>query len=113
MNASEAAEILAGEGISCEVIDLQTINPWDFDTVAESVEKTGRLLTVEEGPLSFGVGAEIAARAARDLFDYLDAPIERIGAADTPIPFSPVLEQATLPDADKIALGVRRLLGRP
>ena len=103
----EAADGLDGEGISCEVIDLQTINPWDFDTVEASVEKTGRLITVEEGNLSFGVGAEIAARAAKDMFDFLDGPVERIAAEDTPIPFAPVLEKVTLPNTERITERIR------
>jgi len=108
--ALEAANILAEDGINCEVIDLQTIAPWDCQAVAQSVRKTGRLVTVEEGNLSFGVGAEIAARVSADAFDFLDAPVERIAARDTPIPFAPVLEAETLPNTEKIVERIKALL---
>ena len=108
--ALEAAKILAQDGIDCEVIDLQTIAPWDWQAVSQSVRKTGRLVTVEEGNLSFGVGAEIAARISKDAFDFLDAPVERIAARDTPIPFAPVLEAETLPNTEKIVKRIKALL---
>ena len=87
----QAVETLAAEGISCEVIDLRTIKPLDMETILASVEKTGRLITVEEGYRSFGVGAEISARVMEKGFDLLETPVARIASLDTPIPFSPVL----------------------
>ena len=108
--AQEAAEELAKEGISCEVIDLRTISPIDMDTILGSLEKTGRLITVEEGHRSFGVGAEISARIMEQGFEMLKSPVVRIGSLDTPIPFSPVLEKMALPNAEKIAAGVKTML---
>lgn len=107
--AQQAAEMLAREGIDCEVIDLRTISPLDMPTILASLEKTGRLVTVEEGHRSFGVGAEISARVVEQGFDLLEGPVLRVGALDTPIPFSPVLEKAAIPDPDKIAATVRSL----
>ena len=89
--ALQAAAALAAEGIDAEVIDLRTSVPMDTDTVLDSVRKTGRLVCIEEGTRTGGVGAEIAARVAEDAYEYLDAPIRRVAAADTPIPFSPAL----------------------
>ena len=110
MMALEAAENLAKEGISCEVIDLRTITPLDIPTILCSLEKTSKLVTVEEGTRSFGVGSEISARVMEAGFDLLDSPVLRIATLDTPIPFSPVLEKMVLPDAEKIATGVRSVL---
>ena len=106
-NALKAADELTKEGINCEVIDLRTISPIDMDTILGSVEKTGKLVTVEEGYRSFGVGAEISAMVMEQGFDLLEGPVVRVGSLDTPIPFSPVLEKATLPNAQKIAEAVR------
>jgi pyruvate/2-oxoglutarate/acetoin dehydrogenase E1 component len=108
-NALEAADELAKEGINCEVIDLRTISPIDMDTILGSVEKTGRLVTVEEGYRSFGVGAEISARVMEQGFDLLEMPVTRIGSLDTPIPFSPVLEKATIPNTEKIVETVKMM----
>lgn len=108
--ALEAANRLAEEGVDCEVIDLRTINPPDMDTIKSSVEKTGRIVVVEEGSRSFGVGAELSARIAEEAFAHLKMPVARIGALDTPIPFSPVLENAVIPDSEKISCAVRKLL---
>ncbi len=108
----EAADQLAKEGIEIEVIDLRTLNPFDFDLVAESVKKTSHALVVHEACLTGGFGAEIAARIAEELFDYLDAPVLRVGAKDTPVPFSPVLEYFVLPQTQDIAGGVKRVLNR-
>jgi 2-oxoisovalerate dehydrogenase E1 component len=108
--ALAAADRLSGEGISVEVIDLRTIAPLDVVPILDSVHKTGRLLIAHEAVVPFGIGAEIAARVARDGFWDLDAPIERIGAAATPPPYAPDLERAWLPDADNIADAVRRLV---
>jgi acetoin:2,6-dichlorophenolindophenol oxidoreductase subunit beta len=107
-----AAQTLAAEGIDCEVIDLRTVSPLDVETVLASLEKTGRLLVVEEGHKSFGVGAELSARVMEEGFDLLEGPVQRVATLDTPIPFSPVLEKAAIPNSDKIVLAVREMLGR-
>ncbi len=107
--ALAAAEDVAGEGVSVEVIDLRTIAPLDLEPVLESVHKTSRLLIAHEAVVPFGIGAEIAARVARDGFWDLDAPIERIGAAATPPPYAPELERAWLPGRVEIADAIRRL----
>jgi pyruvate/2-oxoglutarate/acetoin dehydrogenase E1 component len=108
--ALEAARVLEGEGIDAEVIDLRTISPLDIATVLHSLEKTGRLVVVEEGSRSFGVGAEISARIMEEGFDFLERPVVRVGALDTPIPFAPVLERAVIPDAARIAGAARSLV---
>jgi pyruvate/2-oxoglutarate/acetoin dehydrogenase E1 component len=102
LNCLEAANELAKQGIEAEVIDLRTLRPMDFDTVRASVEKTSRLVTVEEGYPQCGIGAEIVARAAEQCLDSLDMPPIRIAAKDTPIPFSRVLELETLPSPRRI-----------
>jgi 2-oxoisovalerate dehydrogenase E1 component len=107
--ALAAAESVAAEGISVEVIDLRTIAPLDLPTVLESVRKTNRLLIAHEAVVPFGIGAEIAATVAREALDHLDAPIERIGAAATPPPYAPGLEQAWLPDRSNIEAAIRKL----
>ena len=107
--AVAAADDLAGEGVSVEVIDLRTVAPLDMAPILESVEKTSRLLIAHEAVVPFGIGAEIAATVARDGFWNLDAPIERVGAAATPPPYAPELERAWLPDRDDIAAAIRRL----
>ena len=104
-----AAERVAEDGISVEVIDLRTVAPLDTVPILESVHKTSRLLIAHEAAVPFGIGAEIAATVARDGFWDLDAPIERIGAAATPPPYAPGLEKAWLPDRDDIAAAIRRL----
>ena len=101
--AVAAAERVAGEGISVEVIDLRTVAPLDVAPILDSVHKTSRLLIAHEAVVPFGIGAEIAATVAREGFWDLDAPIERIGAAPTPPPYAPDLERAWLPDRDDIA----------
>jgi 2-oxoisovalerate dehydrogenase E1 component len=108
--AVAAAEIVADEGISAEVIDLRTVAPLDMAPILESVHKTGRLLIAHEAVVPFGIGAEIAATVAREGFWDLDAPIERIGAMATPPPYAPDLERAWLPDRDDIARTLRRLV---
>jgi 2-oxoisovalerate dehydrogenase E1 component len=108
--AVAAAERVADEGISVEVIDLRTVAPLDLSSILESVHKTSRLLVAHEAVVPFGVGAEIAAAVAREGFWDLDAPIERIGAAATPPPYAPALERAWLPDRDDIAAAIRRLV---
>lgn len=106
----KAADLLAAEGVSCEVIDLRTIVPLDTEAILESVAKTHRLVIVHEAVRTGGFGAEIAAMVADEGFDYLDAPIKRVTAPDTPVPFSPVLEDAYLPNADKIKAAVLNLM---
>ena len=108
--ALEAAERLAADGINAEVIDLRSIRPIDHATILASVRKTGRLMVVYEGVKAFGVGAEISAMVAEsDAFDYLDAPIIRLGAADAPVPYNPDLERASVPQVDTIEAAARRL----
>jgi 2-oxoisovalerate dehydrogenase E1 component len=104
-----AAEVVAGDGISVEVVDLRTVAPLDTATILASVGKTSRLLIAHEAVVPFGIGAEIAAVVARDAFWDLDAPIQRIGAAATPPPYAPGLEHAWLPDRDDITGAIRRL----
>jgi 2-oxoisovalerate dehydrogenase E1 component len=107
--ALAAAEEVAGAGISVEVIDLRTVAPLDHETVLASVARTGRLLIAHEAVVDFGIGAEIAATAAREAFWDLDAPIERIGAAATPPPYAPDLERAWLPGRAQITEAIKRL----
>ena len=107
----EAAEILSGDGIEVEVIDLRTLRPIDTPTIIESVKKTTRLACVYEGVKTLGIGAEISARIAEsEAFDYLDAPILRLGGAESPIPYNPQLEKAAVPQVDGIVAGVRNLV---
>lgn len=108
--ALEAAKTLEADGVSVEVIDLRTIQPWDEAAVYASLAKTHRLVIVHEAVESFGVGAEIAARMADVGFDELDAPIVRVGAPFTPVPFAPELEAQYRPNAERIVAAVRRTL---
>lgn len=110
--ALQAAEALARDGIEAEVVDLRTLVPLDTEAVLDSVRKTGRLVCIEEGTRTGGVGAEIAARVAEEAYEYLDAPIRRVATPDIPIPFSPVLEDAALPKVDGIIRTVTELLQR-
>ena len=105
-----AANKLAKEGYEVEVIDLRTIRPWDKETVAASIRKTSRVLIVHEDHITQGFGAEIAATIAKDCFEWLDAPVERLGAKDIPIAFSKILERATLPYEADVDEALRRLL---
>jgi len=100
--AMKAAEELAGEGIDAEIIDLRTIRPMDIETVIESVKKTGRCVTVEEGWAQSGVGAEIAARLMEQAFDYLDAPVARVAGKDVPMPYAANLEKLALPSVTEV-----------
>ena len=110
--ALAAAEELAGEGIEAEVIDLRSLRPLDTATLAESVRRTHRLICVYEGVKTLGIGAEVSAAIAEsDAFDYLDAPILRLGGAECPIPYNPELEKAAVPQTPAIAEAVRRLVG--
>jgi len=102
--ALKAADELAKDNIAAEVIDLRTLRPMDTETIVESVKKTGRLVTVEEGWKQSGVGAEIAARVMAQAFDYLDAPVERVAGKDVPMPYAANLEKLALPSvADVVA----------
>ena len=105
----KAAEILDGDGVSAEVIDPRTIVPLDEATILESVRKTSRAMVVDEGHQSFGVTAEIGARIAEKAFYHLDAPVIRMGAMDVPVPFSPALEDLTVPTPEKVADRARRI----
>lgn len=107
--ALAAAEVVAGEGISVEVIDLRTVAPLDMAPILESVRKTSRLLIAHEAVMAFGIGAEISATVAREAFWDLDAPIFRVGAASTPPPYAPNLERAWLPNREDITSALRLL----
>ena len=107
-----AAELLEKEGISAEVINLRSIRPLDINTIIQSVKKTHRLITVEGGWPQFGVGSEICAQIMEsEGFDYLDHPVERVAAADIPVPYAIQLEKATFPDAKVIADTAIRIVG--
>jgi pyruvate dehydrogenase E1 component beta subunit len=105
-----ADQLAEDHDVSAEVIDLRSLRPLDFDTVAASIAKTNRALCVEEGWATYGVTAEVAARIACACFDDLDAPVLRVGAAEVPMPYAKNLEQAALPGDDKIAAAARRVL---
>jgi pyruvate dehydrogenase E1 component beta subunit len=108
--ALEAAAILAEEGVDVEVIDLRCLRPLDGETIIESVKKTTRLLTVYEGVKTLGMGAEISALVAESrAIDYLDGPILRLGGVEAPIPYSPVLERAAVPQVEDIVVAARGL----
>ena len=108
--ALEAAATLAAEGVDAEVIDLRSLRPLDRPTLIESVRRTGRMLVVHEGVQTLGIGAEISALIAEsDAFDFLDAPIRRLGGRDTPLPYNPVLEKAAVPQVADIVAALRAL----
>jgi acetoin:2,6-dichlorophenolindophenol oxidoreductase subunit beta len=109
MLAVQAADTLAREGISCEIIDPRTTSPFDADTVLDSVENTGRLVVVDEAHPRCSMATDIAALAAQEAFDALKAPIQMVTAPHTPVPFSPALEDLYLPNAEKIAAAVRNI----
>jgi pyruvate dehydrogenase E1 component beta subunit len=108
--ALRAAEILENEGISVEVVDPRTLTPLDKQAIIKSVKKTGRLVVVSEDCKTAGVSAEVAAIVAEEAIDYLDAPIKRVAEPDTPIPFSPPLEQYVIPDEKAIIKAVREVV---
>ena len=110
--AMDAAESLKADSIDAEVIDPRTLQPLDMPAIVNSVKKTHRALVVHEAVRFGGLGAEIAAQIAEDAFDFLDAPVGRVGAPFSPVPFSPALEKLYVPNADMIAAEVRRILGR-
>lgn len=105
-----AADALTKDGVSVEVIDLRSVQPWDRDTVYESIARTHRAVVVHEAVQAFGTGAEIAARIGEDVFDELDAPVLRVGAPFMPVPFATSLEKAYQVDAERIAGAIRRVL---
>jgi pyruvate dehydrogenase E1 component beta subunit len=107
--ALEAAELLAAEGISAEVVDPRTTVPLDIEAIVRSAKKTSRAIVLDEGYQRYGVTAEIAAVISDGAFFYLDAPVKRMGAMDVPVPFSPVLEDLTVPTAATVAAEARRL----
>ena len=106
----QAAELLAADGISAEVVDPRTIVPLDRDAILASAAKTGRVVVVDEGHRSAGVGAELSAMIAEEIFDDLRAPVHRVATLDVPIPFSPVLEAFVEPTLDKIVSAAREVL---
>jgi pyruvate dehydrogenase E1 component beta subunit len=110
--APEAAEALAELGVSAEVIDPRTTTPLDKETLIESAKKTSRAIVIDEGYNHFGTTAELAATIAEGAFYYLDAPVKRLGAMDVPIPFSPVLEDLTIPNMEKVVEMARALCGK-
>jgi acetoin:2,6-dichlorophenolindophenol oxidoreductase subunit beta len=110
--ALAAAEALQGAGVSAEIIDVRTTVPLDKEAIIESVKKTTRAIVVDEGYERYGVTAEIASVIADGAFYYLDAPVKRLGAMDVPVPFSPVLEDQTVPTAETVAALAMKLCGR-
>lgn len=110
--AMGAAEALAEQGISAEVIDMRVLRPLDIDTVVRSVEKTNRLVIVEESWRTLGMGAEIAAAVQEHAFDYLDAPIARVGSVEVPLPYAKNLERAVIPGKDDVVAAVHQVLHR-
>ncbi len=107
--ATEAAEQLEREDVSVEVLDLRTLIPWDRGAVLDSVRRTSKVLVLHEDTRTGGFGAEIAATIAEEAFEHLDAPLKRIAAPDSPVPFSPPLEQAFIPQVDDVIAGLREL----
>jgi pyruvate dehydrogenase E1 component beta subunit len=112
MHALKAAEELAREGIDAEVVDLRTIRPMDSESIIQSVKKTGRCVTVEEGWPQSGVGAEIMAKIMEEAFDYLDAPVIRICGKDVPLPYAAILEKSALLNAEEIVAAAKAVLYR-
>jgi pyruvate/2-oxoglutarate/acetoin dehydrogenase E1 component len=109
--ANEAAEALAAEGIECEIIDPRTTSPLDEDTICESVERTGRLVIVDEATPRCGFAGDVAALVAEQAFDALQAPIRRVTAPHTPVPFAPNLEKLYIPNPERIAAAIREVHG--
>jgi 2-oxoisovalerate dehydrogenase E1 component len=104
-----AAKQAEQEGVSVEIIDLRSLAPYDWDAIVESVKRTNRVIVAHEDTLSFGYGAEIAARIAAELFEYLDAPVKRVCALDTFVGYAPQLEDAILPQASDVAKAIAEL----
>lgn len=112
MKALKASERLAGEGIEAEVIDLRTLVPLDLETILQSVRKTNRVVVVHEGCRRNGIGAEISSLIQEEGFDFLDAPVERVGSLNVPIPYTESLEKAVIPDEEDIISAVKKVLYR-
>jgi pyruvate dehydrogenase E1 component beta subunit len=110
--ALEAAALLEDRGVGAEVVDPRTLVPLDRDAIVASARKTGRVVVVDEGHQSYGASAELAATVAEGAFWHLDAPVARMGAMDVPIPFSPVLEDETVPTAERVVATALQLLGQ-
>lgn len=106
----DAAKTLAEQGIEAEVVDLRTLQPLDMGPAIESFKKTNRAVVVEYGHVTFGIGAEIVARLQDEAFDYIDAPIKRVGQMDVPAPYSGELEQMALPNPDKVVAAVKEVM---
>jgi 2-oxoisovalerate dehydrogenase E1 component len=104
-----AAKQAEQQGISVEVIDLRSLSPYDWHAIVASVKKTNKVLVAHEDSLSFGYGAEIAARIAGELFEYLDAPVQRVAALDTFVAYAPQLEDVILPQATDVAKAIQEL----
>jgi 2-oxoisovalerate dehydrogenase E1 component beta subunit len=109
--ADEAAKQVESDGISVEIIDIRTLSPWDKEAVLKSVEKTSKALVLHEDTQTGGFGAEIAATIAQEGFENLDAPVRRLAAPDSPVPFAPVLEKAFIPQVGDVVAGIRELAG--
>ena len=110
--ALEAAEMLAADGIEAEVIDLRTIRPLDSQTIIESVKRTNRVVSVEEGWPFAGIGSEIGMRIMEEAFDYLDAPVMRVTGEDVPMPYAANLEKLALPQTERIVEAAKQVCYR-
>ncbi len=108
--SNQAAKRLDQQGISVEIIDLRTLVPYDWEAIAESVKKTNRVIFAHEDPISYGYGAEIAARISDELFEYLDAPVRRVGATDTFVAYAPQVEDFILPQSEDVEKAVKELI---
>src|SRR4051812_25423175 len=108
--ADEAAQQLESDGVSVEVLDLRSVMPWDKEAVLASVRKTSKVLVLHEDTRTGGFGGEIAATIAEEAFEDLDAPVRRIAAPDTPVPFAPPLEKAFIPQVDDVVRGLKELI---
>jgi 2-oxoisovalerate dehydrogenase E1 component len=108
--SNQAAKRLEQQGISVELIDLRTLVPYDWEAIAESVKKTSRVLVAHEDPISYGYGAEIASRISYELFEYLDAPVRRVGATDTFVAYAPQVEDFILPQSEDVEKAVQELM---
>jgi 2-oxoisovalerate dehydrogenase E1 component len=106
-----AAKEAEKQGVSVEIIDLRTLNPYDWNAIAASVKKTSRVIVAHEDTLSWGYGAEIAARIGAELFEYLDAPVRRLGAADTFVAYAPQVEEFILPQVKDVLAAITELHG--
>src|SRR5881275_1029534 len=104
-----AAKQAEQQGISVEIIDLRTMSPYDWNAIAESVKKTSRVIVAHEDSLSWGYGAEIAARISNELFEYLDAPVSRVAALDTFVAYAPQVEDYILPQVEDVARAITEL----